>query len=233
MKLRNILVTVLTIVTVGFALAQSKDDRIKVAGRVMDEDGAPLAKVAIKYTGKEKISRSAITDSTGRFAIEDLPKKGTTLEFYKTDYVMSTQKMASSSSDVYVTLRYDDESIDSKRSAGYTTTDRRSGTSAISGTSGDDIRKAGATSSDVVKNMEGRIAGLINGMSIRGGGEPLLVVDGQINSGGMNELRRMNAEDIDRIDVLKDAAATAVYGSRGGNGVIVITTKSKARQQKK
>lgn len=80
---------------------------------------------------------------------------------------------------------------------------------------------------NVTQLSNGEYAIRIRGVSsLMGSNEPLVVVDGvQISTGASGALRAINPHDVARIEVLKDAAATAIYGIRGGNGVIVITTK--------
>jgi len=123
-------------------------------------------------------------------------------------------------------------------SVGYGTSSRRDVTSAISSVSSCDIGNARATR--VEDLLLGRVPGVevsrnrSGGTSVRvrgassfvGDAEPLYVIDGMpLYSNGGGGLLGISPQDIQRIDVLKDAASTAIYGSRGMNGVIVITTK--------
>lgn len=124
-----------------------------------------------------------------------------------------------------------------KVAVGYGTQDRTQVTGAIGSVTSEDM--GGVRAQRVEDMIEGRVPGVQvfrhgNEYSIRirgaggieGGGEPLIVVDGMpLAQGSSLGLAAINPEDVARIDVLKDAGSTAIYGIRGGNGVIVITTK--------
>lgn len=129
------------------------------------------------------------------------------------------------------------ESASDEVRVGYGTQDRDELTGAVSSIRGED---AGREVTSIVDLMEGRLPGVTvrrlgNGdVSIRvrgassfmGGGEPLFVIDGRpVMTPASSALMAISPRDIVRIDVLKDAGATAIYGSRGANGVIVITTR--------
>ena len=120
---------------------------------------------------------------------------------------------------------------------GYGTQDRRDVNAAVSSASGDKMRKNSPRT--VVDMLVGRFPGvevraLPNGSasirirgsrSFRAGNEPLIVVDGFPQHSGAQALMDMTPQDVESIEVLKDAAATSVYGSRGANGVILISTR--------
>ena len=123
-------------------------------------------------------------------------------------------------------------------SIGYGKQDKRNATGAISSVSSDDVKEQPVRS--VEEMLSGRVSGVrvtqapgggiavrIRGASsIYGSNEPLYVLDGfPITAGPGGALTGINPYDIESIDVLKDAASTAIYGSRGANGVVVITTK--------
>ena len=112
---------------------------------------------------------------------------------------------------------------------GYQKIRRRDSTSATS-----TVRvKRGTGYSDIYEYLQGRVAGLeVNGTSLRirgdrsilGSNEPLILVDGVVT----DDISYISPDEVERIDVLKDAASTAIYGSRGANGVILITTRKSA-----
>jgi TonB-dependent starch-binding outer membrane protein SusC len=122
-------------------------------------------------------------------------------------------------------------------SVGYGTQDVHDATTAIGSLARDDVRTQDFAR--VEEMLAGRVAGLqvirrANGgyalrirgaASLRNNREPLVVIDGIPVSARLNPLAGLAPQDIERIDVLKDASATAIYGVRGGNGVIVITTR--------
>ena len=130
---------------------------------------------------------------------------------------------------------------DAKIQVGYGTSSRRDLTSAVGSVTGCDIATSRVTRFEDL--LQGRVAGVAvsrnssGGMSVRIRGaqslysdaEPLFIVDGMpLLSGG--QLSGIAPQDVDRIDVLKDAGATAIYGSRGANGVVVVTTKRGAHK---
>jgi TonB-dependent SusC/RagA subfamily outer membrane receptor len=144
---------------------------------------------------------------------------------------VSTQSTADQAADQAET----DETVE----VGYGVQDKESTTGAISTVSGDEVRER-RTANRLSDLLEGNVAGVqvsetaggirvrIRGTnSIYGSSEPLYVVDGMpIQSGPDGVIHSVNPYDVESITVLKDAAATAIYGSRGGNGVIIIKTKS-------
>jgi TonB-dependent SusC/RagA subfamily outer membrane receptor len=122
---------------------------------------------------------------------------------------------------------------------GYGTQEKDRITSSIASVDPEDVERRQANSIEgLLENVPGvtlvrtpaGVAVRIRGMGSLGGDSgPLFVVDGVPMSGGISGVLAMNAADVKRIEVLKDAAATAIYGSRGGNGVILITTKRARR----
>jgi TonB-dependent SusC/RagA subfamily outer membrane receptor len=126
-----------------------------------------------------------------------------------------------------------------KVEVGYGTQDKERSTGAISTVSGDEVRQQ-RTTNDLSDLLQGNVAGVtvtrtgggiqvrIRGTnSIMGSNEPLYVVDGMpIEPGPNGMIHVVNPYDVESITVLKDASATAIYGARGGNGVIIIKTKS-------
>lgn len=123
---------------------------------------------------------------------------------------------------------------------GYGTQKKKNVTGAISTISGEEVRRRRAPT-DLSELLEGNAAGVVvsrtgGGIQVRirgtssimGSNEPLYVVDGvPIDPGPNGVLQAVNPYDVESITVLKDASATAIYGSRGGNGVIVIKTRSR------
>jgi TonB-dependent starch-binding outer membrane protein SusC len=125
---------------------------------------------------------------------------------------------------------------------GYGTQSRRNVVGAISSIDGDTARRNGGTMTSMFDMLEGRVAGLevrrLSGgtmtLRIRGsrsllaGGEPLLVVDGiPVEGAAGSVLADMDPRDVQRIEVLKDAGSLAAYGSRGANGVLLVTMKKR------
>lgn len=214
-----------------------------VTGKVTDEQGNPLPNVSVLVKGT---TVGTITKADGTYSIT-LPANAKDLVFSSTD--MTPQEVAiGSQSMINATLKASASTLQEVVVVGYGTQKKSDVTSAVSKVGGDKVANVPFTSVDQI--LQGKVAGLqsqtFSGqpganqqIRIRGTGsfsvssQPLYVIDGiQINSGDLsrltttsNVLSNINPDDIESVTVLKDAAATAIYGSRGGNGVIVITTK--------
>lgn len=211
-----------------------------VTGRVSSEsgEGMPGVSVVVKGTG-----RGSTTDSEGNYRL-NAPDGPATLVFSFVGYASQEVALSSGQTTVNVQLRPDDKSLNEVVVVGYGTQRRADVTSSIASISTREIKDQPVP--NVVEGLAGRMPGVqiqqntgapgnspsikIRGLgSISAGNGPLVVIDGQpINSGDLTNgggLNLLNPNDIEKIDVLKDASATAIYGSRGANGVIVVTTK--------
>ncbi len=210
------------------ALAQSRT----VEGRVIDAqtgEGIPFASLMVKGT-----MNGAASDADGNYSIA--AEDGDVLVFSSIGYQNLEMTVGRDKLDV-VALSPDSESLEETIVVAYGVQKKSSFVGAASQVSGDKLKKMQAT--NISKSLEGAIAGLQTASSsgtpgsgssiiIRGLGSvnasqsPLLVVDGVPYEGGMNSI---SPTDIESITVLKDAAANSMYGARGSNGVIIITTK--------
>ena len=203
----------------------------KISGVVKDETGEPVigANVVVKGT-----TNGTVTDMNGRYSLE-VPEGGV-LQISYIGY--NTQEVKVGSGDVVnVSLREDSEALDEVVVIGYGTVKKSDLTGAVGSVQMKDVSQVGITSAD--RALQGQIAGVqvnartgqpgesmmirVRGSnSLAGGNEPLYVIDGmpveKMNSD-------INPEDILSMEVLKDASSTAIYGSRGANGVVMITTK--------
>jgi TonB-linked SusC/RagA family outer membrane protein len=213
-----------------------------VSGRVTDDSGVPLAKVTVAVKGSNVVTTSA---DDGSFRIT-LPAGANTLVFSMVD--METQELRiGNQTTLTVRLTKEDKTLSEVVVTGYQTLRKREVTTAISKISGRDIENMPVVSLD--KAMQGRASGVAiqanNGIpggaitvrirgvgSISAGNDPLYIVDGiQINTDirsnntQNNPLSFLNPNDIESIEILKDAAASAIYGARAANGVVLITTK--------
>lgn len=202
-----------------------------ISGVVKDETGEPVigANVVVKGT-----TSGTVTDMNGRYSLE-VPEGGV-LQISYIGY--NTQEVKVGSGDVVnVSLREDSETLDEVVVIGYGTVKKSDLTGAVGSVQMKDVSQVGITSAD--RALQGQIAGVqvnartgqpgesmmirVRGSnSLAGGNEPLYVIDGmpveKMNSD-------INPEDILSMEVLKDASSTAIYGSRGANGVVMITTK--------
>lgn len=209
-----------------------------VSGMVKSEaNGEELIGVSVKV---KETSKGAITDFDGNFSLE--MENGQTLVFsyvgYKTQEIkVGTQKI------IEVFLKEDVELLDEVVVVGYGTMKRSDLTGSVVSVSAADMKKSISTSLD--QALQGRAAGVqvtqnsgapgggisvsIRGTNSLNGNEPLYVIDGVPISGqasdNSNALSSINPSDIVTMEILKDASATAIYGSRASNGVVLITTK--------
>ena len=227
--LRGLLLSLLFILLGTTASAQSG---IVIKGTVQDEMGPlPGVSVAIKGT-----STGTLTDLDGKFSLS-VPNEKTILTYSFIGYV-SQNLAVGLSRDFNVILKPEDNSLDEVVVIGYGAVRKKDLTGSTISVKGSDlanipvttaaqalagkaagvnvIQQSGAPGADVQITVRG-------GTSITQGTEPLYIVDGfQMENG----LRSVDINDIASIDVMKDASATAIYGARGSNGVILITTKS-------
>ncbi|OIN58169.1 SusC/RagA family TonB-linked outer membrane protein [Arsenicibacter rosenii] len=227
----------LLLTSLQIGLAQSRS----VSGRVMAEDaGIPLPGVNVVIKGTQQ---GTTTNADGRFTVS-IPNGAVTLTFSYIGYI--TQEVAAGNqSSVEVRLQADDRSLSEVVVVGYGTQRKIETTGAIASVKATDLVQTPVA--NVAQGLQSRVAGVqvsqntgapggnisvrIRGTnSINGNSEPLYVVDGiQIsNGGGINDvspLSTINPNDIESVEILKDASASAIYGSRAANGVVLITTK--------
>jgi len=215
-----------------------KQEKIKVTGTVNDAQGVPIAGVSVRVKGT---SIAAATDANGKYEIE--LNKGQTLSFDNLGY-SSKEIVVNASGTQNITLESSSEDIHEVVVVGYGSQQKKDVTGSISAVSMKNVRGQAIASPD--QALSGQIAGVqvstSNGtpgggpkIQVRGigaigaGSQPLYVIDGfpvpSSSSERSNPLATINPNDIESMTVLKDASATAIYGSRGSNGVILINTK--------
>lgn len=203
--------------------------QVKVSGVVTDPEGEPLAGATVLEKGT---SNGTSTDIDGNYSIN--VKEGKTLVFTYIGYELQEQKAKAGTLDV--TLKENSALLDEVVVVGYGTMRRKDVTGSISTVNAKDLNVGSYT--DPGQLLQGKVPGLVvvqnsdpnggvNSMTLRGAStlnqstEPLYVVDG---IPGVN-LNLISPNDIESIDVLRDASATAIYGSKAANGVIIVTTK--------
>ncbi|MCI1785644.1 MAG: SusC/RagA family TonB-linked outer membrane protein [Bacteroidales bacterium] len=226
----------LTLALALFVLCAQAFAQSTVSGRVTDESGEPLveANVIIKGT-----LTGTTTNLDGYWTLPNV-KSGTVLEFSSIGFATQSVTVGSKKT-INVVLKSDALFLNDAIVVGYGSTKRKDLTGSI--TQIDNKILAMQNTSSASKALEGAVPGLIYasvdaqpgndaGLRVRGLGSTsanysnaLVIIDGSPAQGD-NPLSQMNQEDIASITVLKDAASTAIYGSRGANGVIIITTKS-------
>lgn len=208
-----------------------------ITGVIVDNLGEPIIGATIIVVGDA--GRGTVTDFDGKFTLSDVPENA----MLEVSYVgMQTQTVSAAGiSSLNITLAEDAEMLDELVVVGYGTMRKSDLTGAVSSVKATEALK-NTPSANVSEALQGRMSGVsvvsagnpaddmtirirgINSVSAETG--PLVVIDGFI--GG--SLKSLNPGDIQSIEVLKDASATAVYGSRGANGVILVTTKSPEKE---
>ena len=203
-----------------------------ISGTVSDEKGGGLPGVSIVIKDTQ---RGTTTDGNGQFRIS-VPDKSVTLVFSFVGYLTQEIPIGSKTT-LSVVLKTDEKTLSEIVVVGYGTQKKRDLTGAISSISSKDISETPAA--NFLSNAQGRLAGVdivrANGApgsnptirirgnrSINASNNPLYVIDGIPTDVNINDF---NPNDIESMEVLKDASAVAIYGSRGANGVILITTK--------
>lgn len=218
---------------------------VPVNGEVKNTNGEALIGVSIRVKGT---SVGTVTDVQGKFRLNVEPNQILVISYVG----FETQEVSATSAQfLTIILNPSSSSLDETVVIGYGTAIRRTNTGSVSSVKAKDL--ASQPVMDPLAALQGRVPGLSvmssNGLpgssfkvmlrgqnSISGGNEPLYIIDGvpfyseslnQFTSanGTQSPLAALNIADIERIDVLKDADATAIYGSRGANGVILITTR--------
>jgi TonB-linked SusC/RagA family outer membrane protein len=206
---------------------------LSISGKVTDENGVPLEGVTVKLKGTNNGSQ---TTNTGNYKIS-IPANGGVIVYSYVGYT-NIERKVSNAGTINIQLVKSNNSLDDIVVIGYQTVKRKDVMASVSSISAKDIRDIPVNSA--AEALNGRLAGVTatsaegspdanirirvrGGMSITGDNSPLYILDGvQVE----NALNLISPQDIQSIDVLKDAAATAIYGARGANGVVVITTKS-------
>lgn len=219
----------LLLFSVSFVLAQ-----VLVNGTVKDNlgEGVPGASVQVKGT-----SQGTITDLDGKFSL-NVPNKNSILVISFIGYTTVEQK-ADTQKPMLITLREDTKTLDEVVVVGYQEVRRRDLTGSVAKANLDDVLTAPVASIDQalggriagvnVTSSEGTPGGTMN-IVIRGNNSltqensPLYVIDG-FPVEDASATSTLNPSDIESLEVLKDASATAIYGARGANGVVIITTK--------
>lgn len=203
----------------------------RIVGKVNDENGDPLPGVSILIKGTQQ---GTTTDGEGRFQIE-VSNENAVLVFSFVGYV-SQEVVVGSRSTLDISLEIDEKSLEEVVVVGYGVVRKSDLTGSVARVGEEDIKSTPVVSLD--RALQGRAAGVMvtassgapgasNTIRIRGtgsvnaGNDPLYVIDG-FPTGNLNTI---NPNDIESIEILKDASATAIYGSRGSNGVVIVTTK--------
>jgi TonB-linked SusC/RagA family outer membrane protein len=210
-----------------------------VRGVVTDEKGSPITGVTVMVKGTTK---GTITDLNGNYVLEDVAPQSTLIVSF-IGYT-SQEVLVEGRAQINIVLHEEVTALNEVVVIGYGTQRREAITGSVASIGGDAIRDI--PSSNLTQSIQGRLPGVellqtstrpgatlqirIRGArSLTASNDPLVVLDGIPFIGSLNEI---NNNDIKSIDILKDASATAIYGSRGANGVILITTDRGQKGQK-
>ena len=226
-KLVRVAIIMLPMLLLSFwTYAQS----IRVKGTVTDEGKNPMAGVNVIIKGT---TIGIVTDTNGKYQIDTDSKS--TLSFSFIGYT-AQDILVANRKDINIRLLPDNLQVDEVVVVGYGTQRKEAVTGSVASMKGDVIREV--PSANITQAMQGRVAGVdmqqtdskpgstlqirIRGTrSLTASNDPLVVLDGIPFAGSISDL---SSDDIKSIDILKDASATAIYGSRGANGVILITS---------
>lgn len=216
----------------------SAADNITATGIVVDENGEPLIGCTVQLKGSKV---GSVTGLDGKFKL-DIPQ-GSSLTFSFIGYISQQQKATQS---MHVTMKEDAHTLSEVVAVGYGTMKRSDITGSVVSVKGEDMQQTSAATMDQM--LQGRAAGLqltgnsgaagasssiqIRGInSLSSTNEPIYVIDGVIVRSEAdddiysNPLADLNPNDVESIEVLKDASATAIYGSQAANGVILVNMK--------
>ena len=227
---------VMMLVWMMLCLAFEVQAQTSATGVVKDATGEPLIGVTVAVKGQKG---GAVTDFDGNFSVK--AKTGDVLVFSYIGY--KTQEVKYAGRPLDVTMKDDNALLDEVVVVGYGTMKRSDITGSTVSVTGDELKKTIATSVD--QALQGKAAGVavstnsgapgggisvsIRGTNSLNGNEPLYIIDGIAISGqtdgNSSALSSINPGDIVSMEILKDASATAIYGSRASNGVVIIKTK--------
>lgn len=227
--MKNCLLFLLSIVFAAGLSAQT----VKVTGAVFDENGEPLVGVSVRTLSDK--NKGTVSGVDGVFSIE--VEKKEKLVFSYLGFVERVISVANIKPNAHILMKEDRVALDEVVVIGYGTAKKKDITGSISSVSAEQLEETPAVSLN--QALQGKSAGvqvqlsdnspgggvsvLIRGRgSINQSNDPIYVVDGIIMEGTLNNI---NVNDIASIDILKDASAAAIYGSRAANGVVIVTTK--------
>ncbi len=222
--MRKLMYLLILLMAANFSFAQQKE----LTGTVTSSDGAPLAGITVQ-TGASTV----VTDANGKFSINAAP--GNTITFSSAGKKTATYKVKGGDTEISMQMENDAQNLDEVVVVGYTTEKKKDLKGAITVVKMNVVLKE--TNANLATSLQGRIPGLeistdgapgsgvkinLRGLaSFNNNTPPLYIIDGVPTY----DFNGLNPNDIESLQVLKDAASAAIYGARGSSGVIVITTK--------
>ena len=206
----------------------------KVSGTVKDANGEPLVGVSVMEVGT---NNGAVTDINGNYTLNVKP--GAKL---KLSYIGFTPQTVKAGSNNQIVLQEDNTALNEVVVVGYGTMRRKDVTSSITTVKAEDLNRGVFT--DPGQMLQGKVPGLVVSSTADPNGSPTITLRGAstLRTGAMSpyyvvdgipgvDISIVSPEDIESIDVLRDATATAIYGSKAANGVIIITTKKGSKER--
>ena len=226
--MRKLITSILAVLITLAAMAQNRT----VSGRVLDESGGPLPGATLVAGGNY-----AITDNDGRFSLSAKPGETVTVSYLGYDDYVFTMP-SENRSGMNISLQPSEATMLNESVAiGYGKTTKKEITGSVASLKADALDPGSYTSAAGM--LQGKVAGLsvvnpdggdpnasyqflLRGTNTLSAGQgPLIIIDGVIGA----DIRNINFQEVESIDVLKDGSAAAIYGTRGTNGVVIITTK--------
>ena len=228
-SMKRVLLSSALLLVSTFTFAQSK-----VSGTVKDANGEPLIGVSVMEVGT---NNGAVTDMNGNYTLNVKP--GAKL---KLSYIGFTPKTVKAGSNSQIVLQEDNTALNEVVVVGYGTMRRKDVTSSITTVKAEDLNQGVFT--DPGQMLQGKVPGLVVSSTADPNGSPTITLRGAstLRTGAMSpyyvvdgipgvDISIVSPEDIESIDVLRDATATAIYGSKAANGVIIITTKKGSKER--
>lgn len=207
----------------------AQSNPVRISGKVADVNGEPLIGVSVVLKGT---TSGTITDFSGSFTLTSTSSNPVLLVSY---VGYTSQEVAVKNIPVNIVMTETSEQLEEVVVVGYGTQRKKDLTGSVSVIKSEELTSLPVPS--ISDAMQGRAAGVqvissgtpgsdatfrIRGTGTINNSNPLVVIDGIPVSGGLNQL---NMDDVESLQILKDASATAIYGSRGANGVVIVTTK--------
>ena len=228
-SMKRVLLSSALLLVSTFTFAQSK-----VSGTVKDANGEPLIGVSVMEVGT---NNGAVTDMNGNYTLNVKP--GAKL---KLSYIGFTPQTVKAGSNSQIVLQEDNTALNEVVVVGYGTMRRKDVTSSITTVKAEDLNQGVFT--DPGQMLQGKVPGLVVSSTADPNGSPTITLRGAstLRTGAMSpyyvvdgipgvDISIVSPEDIESIDVLRDATATAIYGSKAANGVIIITTKKGSKER--
>ncbi len=199
----------------------------RAAGQIVDENGEPMIGVTVTAKG---LKGGTVTDIDGNFILDGIPAGVTTINVSYLGYDNKSVRITNGT--MRISMRPNNKWLDEVVVVGYGSSKKRDLIASVSTVKAEEMSNVPIT--NIAQGLAGRSPGMIvtasggginstPSISIRGGGTPLYVIDGVVRSA--TDFLYLSPDDIESMSILKDASATAIYGSRASNGIVQVVTK--------